>query len=101
MASNPIRLSRLPVIKLSTPRTVSPRAKSSAAIERPINPAAPVTRYLANVSLRKFRTAEKSAALVRILPPVIRLRPSQAPSWPSNTARELPEPPFQAADGSS
>jgi len=35
IASRPIRLDRLPVMKLSMPRTVSPRATSAAAIERP------------------------------------------------------------------
>ena len=31
------------------PRTDSPRANSAAAIDRPINPAAPVTKYFANL----------------------------------------------------
>src|SRR6185437_3056418 len=48
MASRPARLARLPVMKLSTPRTDSPRASKAAAMDRPMNPAAPVTRYFAN-----------------------------------------------------
>src|ERR1019366_2516600 len=69
MASIPIRFSRLPVIKLSTPRTVSPRAKSAAAIERPMKPAAPVTKYLANFPLQRSGCARPKAktALLRIL----------------------------------
>jgi hypothetical protein len=39
-------------MKLSIPRTTSPRASRAADIERPIKPAAPVTRYFANVFLR-------------------------------------------------
>ena len=48
IASRPARLARLPVMKLSTPRTDSPRSRSAAAIERPMKPAAPVTRYFGN-----------------------------------------------------
>ena len=49
MASRPARLARLPVMKLSTPRTDSPRASRAAAMERPMNPAAPVTTILGQV----------------------------------------------------
>ena len=47
IASRPARLFRLPVMKLSIPRTDSPRASKAAAMERPIKPPAPVTRYFA------------------------------------------------------
>src|SRR5689334_7141780 len=39
--------SGLPVEKSSRPRTVSPRLTSSCAIDEPMNPAMPVTRYFA------------------------------------------------------
>src|SRR5579863_4123864 len=51
IVSRPTRLVRFPVMKLSMPRTLSPRANSAAAMERPINPATPVTRYRATFLL--------------------------------------------------
>ena len=39
--------SRLPVEKLSMPRTWSPWAKTARASEEPMNPATPVIRYKA------------------------------------------------------
>ena len=39
------RFSRLPDEKLSMTRTPSPRAISARAIDEPMNPAPPVTRY--------------------------------------------------------
>ena len=61
----PTRLERLPVMKLSIPRTDSPRARSSAAMERPMKPAAPVTRYFGKrASSDKSPTNIDAAALV-------------------------------------
>jgi hypothetical protein len=52
-------LARVPVMKLSMPRTFSPRANNSAAMERPMKPAAPVTRYFAKqISLTQDCTVE-------------------------------------------
>src|SRR5437660_70284 len=42
-----VRFSRLPVEKLSLPRTSSPRSSRARTSEDPMKPAAPVTRYLA------------------------------------------------------
>src|SRR5580698_2699988 len=39
-------------MKLSTPRTVSPRSSNAAAMDRPINPATPVTRYFGKLFLQ-------------------------------------------------
>ena len=51
------------------PRTVPPRLSRAAAMERPIKPAAPVTRYLGKFVLRekKAMPIDRRPALARIL----------------------------------
>src|SRR5215813_2098580 len=45
-----VRFSSFPVQRLSIPRTLSPRWRSSAAMERPMNPATPVTKNILSIS---------------------------------------------------
>ena len=69
ISSRPARLLLLPVMKLSMPRTASPRFSNAAAIDRPMKPAAPVTRYLSHFYAFLTEIIQGSADLFMVFDP--------------------------------